>query len=61
LVESELTTLNKTQSPERKAMLEKMPILKSEDIADGVVYALSTPEHVQVSEMFAKSWLILNL
>jgi NADP+-dependent farnesol dehydrogenase len=55
LVESELTTLNKTQSPERKAILEKMPILKSQDIADGVVYALSTPEHVQVSEMFAKS------
>ncbi|XP_068902387.1 farnesol dehydrogenase-like [Tenebrio molitor] len=54
LVESELTTLNKTQSPERKAMLEKMPILKSEDIADGVVYALSTPEHVQIHELTIK-------
>jgi NADP+-dependent farnesol dehydrogenase len=55
LVESELTTLNKTQSAEIKAILEKMPILKSEDIADGVVYALSTPEHVQVSDIFVKS------
>jgi NADP+-dependent farnesol dehydrogenase len=56
-----MTTLNKAQSLERKAFLEKMPILKSDDIADSVVYALSTPEHVQVSEMFAKSWLILIL
>jgi NADP-dependent 3-hydroxy acid dehydrogenase YdfG len=30
-------------------MLAQMPILKGEDIADCVVYALSTPEHVQVS------------
>ncbi|KAJ3618449.1 hypothetical protein MTP99_006443 [Tenebrio molitor] len=51
LVESELTTQNRTQSPEIKAILEKMPILKSEDIADGVVYALSTPEHVQIHEL----------
>jgi NADP+-dependent farnesol dehydrogenase len=55
LVESELTTLNKTQTPERKAIFQKMPILKSEDIADVVVYALSTPEHVQVNEFFVKS------
>jgi hypothetical protein len=30
-------------------MLAQMPILKGEDVADCVVYALSTPEHVQVS------------
>jgi NADP-dependent 3-hydroxy acid dehydrogenase YdfG len=51
LVESELTTLNKTQTPERKAIFQKMPILKSENIADVVVYALSTPEHVQINEL----------
>jgi NADP+-dependent farnesol dehydrogenase len=34
--------------------LEKMPILKSQDIADGVVYALSTPEHVQIHEFTIK-------
>ena len=48
LVESEMSTLNPNLTAERKAAIEKMPILKSEDIADGVVYALSTPEHVQV-------------
>ncbi|KAJ3630071.1 hypothetical protein Zmor_027103 [Zophobas morio] len=51
LVESELTTLNTKQSPERKAAIEKMSILKSEDIANGVVYVLSTPEHVQIHEL----------
>ena len=48
LVESEMTNLHPNLTPEMKAVYEKMPILKSEDIADGVVYALSTPEHVQV-------------
>ena len=48
LVESELSTLNPNLTPERRAAMEQMPILKSEDIADGIVYALSTPEHVQV-------------
>ena len=43
-----MSTLNPSIPEERKAVLAKMPILKSEDIADGVVYALSTPEHVQV-------------
>jgi NADP-dependent 3-hydroxy acid dehydrogenase YdfG len=55
LVESELTTLNKTQSPERKAMLEKMPILKSEDIADVLGYALPPPDHLQLNENLEKS------
>ncbi|XP_044262690.1 farnesol dehydrogenase-like [Tribolium madens] len=54
LVESELTTLRKDQPPQRKAYLEKMPILKAGDIADGVIYALSTPEHVQVHELTIK-------
>ncbi|RZC42510.1 adh short, KR, Epimerase, and/or NAD binding 10 domain containing protein [Asbolus verrucosus] len=49
LVESELTTLNKKLTPNEKTFLEKMPILKGEDIADGVIYILSTPEHVQVA------------
>jgi NADP+-dependent farnesol dehydrogenase len=53
-VESELTTLSKTQTPEDKAKLAQMPILKSEDIADGVIYALSTPEHVQIHELTIK-------
>ncbi|XP_966714.4 farnesol dehydrogenase [Tribolium castaneum] len=54
LVESEMTTLKKDQPPESKALFETMPILKAEDIADGVVYALSTPEHVQVHELTIK-------
>ncbi|XP_044271282.1 farnesol dehydrogenase-like [Tribolium madens] len=54
LVESELTTLRKDQTPDMKARFETMPILKAEDIADGVVYALSTPEHVQIHELTIK-------
>ena len=48
MVESEMTNLHPNLTPEMKAVYEKMPFLKSEDIADAVVYALSTPEHVQV-------------
>ena len=44
-----MTTLNPDITPEEKAFFEEMASLKSEDIADGIVYALSTPEHVQVS------------
>ncbi|KAJ3640526.1 hypothetical protein Zmor_003819 [Zophobas morio] len=54
LVESELSTLNPNQTPERRTAMEQMPILKSEDIADGIVYALSTPEHVQIHELTIK-------
>jgi len=31
-----------------------LPSLKAEDIADGIVYALSTPPHVQVHELTIK-------
>lgn len=43
-----MTTLKKDLDPAIKATIEKFPSLKTEDIADGVIYALSTPEHVQV-------------
>ena len=36
-------------SDERRKIFEVLPILQAEDIADGVVYVLSTPEHVQAS------------
>ena len=49
LVVSEMTVLSKDISEERKKLFEVRPILQAEDIADGVVYVLSTPEHVQVS------------
>ncbi|KAJ3630070.1 hypothetical protein Zmor_027102 [Zophobas morio] len=51
LVETEGTTLNPTLTPERKVFMQKLPILKGEDIANGIVYALSTPEHVQIHEL----------
>ncbi|XP_063929717.1 farnesol dehydrogenase-like [Zophobas morio] len=54
LVVSEMTVLRKDISEERKKIFEARPILKSEDIADGVVYVLSTPEHVQVHELTIK-------
>lgn len=62
LVETEGTTLSKDLPPERKAVLKKMPIFNSEDIADGVVYTLSTPEHVLVnfSTIFNKIIIFSN-
>ncbi|XP_063930067.1 farnesol dehydrogenase-like isoform X2 [Zophobas morio] len=54
MVESEMTNLHPNLTPEMKAVYEKMPFLKSEDIADAVVYALSTPEHVQIPELTIK-------
>ncbi|RZB40945.1 adh short, KR, NAD binding 10, and/or Epimerase domain containing protein [Asbolus verrucosus] len=54
LVATELTTLKKDMNPEKKAIIEKFPILQPEDIADGVIYVLSTPEHVQVHELTIK-------
>ncbi|KAJ3642933.1 hypothetical protein Zmor_025679 [Zophobas morio] len=54
LTYSEMTILNKEYSEERRKFLGSRPILKAEDIADGLVYALSTPEHVQVHELTIK-------
>ncbi|KAJ3651587.1 hypothetical protein Zmor_017617 [Zophobas morio] len=54
LVVSEMTVLSKDISEERKKLFEVRPILQAEDIADGVVYVLSTPEHVQVLELTIK-------
>jgi NADP-dependent 3-hydroxy acid dehydrogenase YdfG len=34
--------------------LEKYPHLKAEDIADGVLYLLGTPPHVQVRRISAR-------
>ncbi|KAJ3651610.1 hypothetical protein Zmor_017639 [Zophobas morio] len=53
-VETEMTVLNKNMTPEREELFRAIPFLKSEDIADGVVYVLSTPEHVQVHELTIK-------
>lgn len=39
---------------EFKALLETMPSLESEDVADSVVYVLSTPSHVQVHELMVQ-------
>lgn len=50
LVATEMTTLSPDLDPERKKIVEQFPILQPEDIADGVIYALSTPEHVQVNK-----------
>jgi len=41
--------LVKTEMPPQK-YLENNPYLNSEDIADGVVYVLGTPPHVQVCQ-----------
>ncbi|KAJ3664441.1 hypothetical protein Zmor_000005 [Zophobas morio] len=54
LVVSEMTVLAKDISDERRKIMEDRPILQAEDIADGVVYVLSTPEHVQVHELTIK-------
>ncbi|KAJ3651593.1 hypothetical protein Zmor_017623 [Zophobas morio] len=49
LVVSEMTLQGTGVSDERRKIFEVLPILQAEDIADGVVYVLSTPEHVQAS------------
>ncbi|KAF2902137.1 hypothetical protein ILUMI_04045 [Ignelater luminosus] len=39
---------------ERAAMLNKIPKLQARDVADGVLYVLATPPHVQVHELTIK-------
>jgi len=34
--------------------LDNLPALKAQDISDGVIYALTTPPHVQVHELTIK-------
>ncbi|RZC40454.1 hypothetical protein BDFB_015290, partial [Asbolus verrucosus] len=50
-VETGMTSLNRNLTAEQKAFFDGITMLKPEDIADGVVYALSTPEHVQIHEL----------
>ena len=40
-----------TRSEEMIEQLKNTPILKAKDIADSVLYVLSTPPHVQVHEL----------
>jgi NADP+-dependent farnesol dehydrogenase len=53
LVATEMTTL-KEMDPEKRAVVDTFPVMSPEDIADGVIYVLSTPEHVQVHELTIK-------
>ncbi|KAJ3651639.1 hypothetical protein Zmor_017665 [Zophobas morio] len=56
LVATELTSLKKDLPPEAKAMYETMDALQPQDIANGVIYVLSTPEHVQIHELTICPW-----
>ncbi|XP_051173051.1 farnesol dehydrogenase-like [Leptopilina boulardi] len=42
--------LVKTEMPTDE-LLKKIPYVDAEDISDGIIYALSTPAHVQIKEM----------
>ncbi|EFA12017.1 farnesol dehydrogenase [Tribolium castaneum] len=55
-VDTEIVQANNFQmNPEMENLMpEKLLMLKSEDIADAVLYALGTPPHVQVHELTIK-------
>lgn len=50
LTVSEMTVVGKSE--DELKFFENWPIIKGEDVADAVVYALSTPENVQVNKIF---------
>jgi NADP-dependent 3-hydroxy acid dehydrogenase YdfG len=52
--------LVRTEMPPEK-YLDTNPSLNPEDIADGVLYALGTPPHVQVCSTFSNLILILHI
>lgn len=43
-------------NPDWAKLYNAMPKLKSDDVADAVLYVLSTPPHVQVSRVETKAW-----
>ncbi|CAH1371963.1 unnamed protein product [Tenebrio molitor] len=49
-----LEASNFLADPTVSEQIKKLPFLKSEDIADSVLYVLSTPPHVQVHELTIK-------
>ncbi|XP_063930183.1 farnesol dehydrogenase-like [Zophobas morio] len=51
LVSTEMTDLNPENSAERIHLLNSLPMIKADDIADAVDYVLSTPENVQIQEL----------
>ncbi|XP_044262330.1 farnesol dehydrogenase-like [Tribolium madens] len=54
-VETEIVQANGFEIPPEVEVLRKgTPMMKSEDIADSVLYALGTPPHVQVHELTVK-------
>jgi len=53
--------LVKTEMPPQQ-ILESLPYLNPEDIADGVLYVLGTPPHVQVRRSSARQpWQVVNI
>ncbi|KAJ8943899.1 hypothetical protein NQ318_019507 [Aromia moschata] len=51
LVETDIIPPQMKETENYKNMIKEKIILPPEDIADGVIYALSTPPHVQIQEL----------
>lgn len=47
-------TNNMTLTPQMIEMMKKATMLECEDVADSVLYTLSTPPHVQVHELIVQ-------